>query len=309
MFSAPQYNTWIEMPYQPTQDGVLAYVRGVLEAGFLPGLLMIDDRWSVDYGNWTFDRARFPDQTAMNRQLHELGFSTMVSLVPFVSPDSANSRTAARRRLLITGTGCVKRCGPCRRWGSTASSSMPAICATIGPTTSPSAPGSDRPPVQLPGHDRRRGNLLVPERRATGSGTVRPVRPVLSALSDDEFSLARGGCWTRRTWLPSGFVSPPAQLIGDLGRLLDQPAATGEPILRPLAHEFPGYETVHDQFLLGADLLVAPVLRAGVTSRAALIPPGRWRSVGPAIDDAVLDGPTEVDVSLTLDSLPVWRRE
>ena len=55
-----QYNTWIEMPYHPTQEAVLDYARGALEAGFPPGLIMIDDRWSVDYGNWTFDRTRFP---------------------------------------------------------------------------------------------------------------------------------------------------------------------------------------------------------------------------------------------------------
>lgn len=53
MFTAPQYNTWIEMPYHPTEQLVLHYARGVLEAGFPPGLIMIDDRWSVDYGNWT----------------------------------------------------------------------------------------------------------------------------------------------------------------------------------------------------------------------------------------------------------------
>ena len=55
MFISPQYNTWIEMPYHPTQEAVLDYARGVLDAGLPPGLIMIDDRWSVDYGNWTFD--------------------------------------------------------------------------------------------------------------------------------------------------------------------------------------------------------------------------------------------------------------
>ena len=44
MFTAPQYNTWIEMPYHPTQKAVLDYARGALEAGFPPGLIMIDDR-------------------------------------------------------------------------------------------------------------------------------------------------------------------------------------------------------------------------------------------------------------------------
>ena len=41
MFTAPQYNTWMEMPYRPTQERVLAYARGILDAGFPPGLLMI----------------------------------------------------------------------------------------------------------------------------------------------------------------------------------------------------------------------------------------------------------------------------
>src|SRR3954452_8206991 len=101
MFSAPQYNTWIEMPYAPTQEGVLAYARGVLEAGFPPGLLMIDDRWSEDYGDWRFDPTRFPDPASMTAQLHAWGFAVMLWLVPFVSPDSETSRTAAARGWLV----------------------------------------------------------------------------------------------------------------------------------------------------------------------------------------------------------------
>lgn len=103
MFTAPQYNTWIEMPYLPTQEKVLAYAQGIVDAGFPPGLLMIDDRWSVDYGDWTFDRSRFPDPADMNRRLHSLGFTVMVWLVPFISPDSANSRTAAANGWLVKG--------------------------------------------------------------------------------------------------------------------------------------------------------------------------------------------------------------
>lgn len=103
MFTAPQYNTWIEMPFLPTQDKVLAYAQGIVDAGFPPGLLMIDDRWSVDYGDWAFDRSRFPDPAEMNRRLHALGFTVMLWLVPFVSPDSANSRTAAANGWLIKG--------------------------------------------------------------------------------------------------------------------------------------------------------------------------------------------------------------
>ena len=53
-------------------------------------------------------------------------------------------------------------------------------------------------------------------------------------------------------------------------------AATGEPILRPLAYVFPdgGYENVKDQFLMGDDLLVAPMVTKG-TARTVQIPPGQ----------------------------------
>jgi len=34
MFNGPQYNTWMELPYAPTQVGVLEYVRGLLDTGF-----------------------------------------------------------------------------------------------------------------------------------------------------------------------------------------------------------------------------------------------------------------------------------
>ncbi|NQW46310.1 MAG: hypothetical protein HQ464_00925 [Planctomycetes bacterium] len=56
-------------------------------------------------------------------------------------------------------------------------------------------------------------------------------------------------------------------------------AATGEPILRPLAYVFPdgGFEKVKDQFLTGDDLLVTPMVTKG-TSRSVLIPPGRWKA-------------------------------
>ncbi len=103
MFTAPQYNTWMEMPYRPTQEAVLAYARGILDAGFPPGLLMIDDRWSRDYGAWQFDGAAFPDPAAMIEQLHAWGFPVMVWLVPFLSPDGDSFRQAVRQGWLITG--------------------------------------------------------------------------------------------------------------------------------------------------------------------------------------------------------------
>jgi alpha-glucosidase len=63
---------------------------------------------------------------------------------------------------------------------------------------------------------------------------------------------------------------------------------------------------VWDQYFLGADLLVAPVLEPGAITRRVIVPPGRWVDLfgGPT----ELAGPAEVEVAVTLDEIPVFRR-
>ncbi|MEI8291107.1 MAG: glycoside hydrolase family 31 protein, partial [Verrucomicrobiota bacterium] len=89
LFSKPQYNTWIELTYYQNQNDVLKYARGILDHGFPPGVLMIDDTWQEDYGRWNFDAARFPNPKQMMDELHGLGFKVMLWMCPFISPDQA----------------------------------------------------------------------------------------------------------------------------------------------------------------------------------------------------------------------------
>ena len=74
--------------------------------------------------------------------------------------------------------------------------------------------------------------------------------------------------------------------------------------MRALAYHWPGYESVHDQFLLGETILVAPVLEAGARVRTVTLPPGRWRDAY----GTEVDGPAEIALEVTLESLPWWRR-
>lgn len=56
-------------------------------------------------------------------------------------------------------------------------------------------------------------------------------------------------------------------------------AETGQPINRPLVCEYPNDAAVHrlgDQFLVGPDILVAPVLFPGHDRRLVYLPPGVW---------------------------------
>lgn len=113
MFANPQYNTWIEMPYTPSQAQVIQYADSILAASLPPGVLFIDDNWAPDYGEWVFDNSRFPDPKRMLDYLHKKGFSVMVWVVPFVSPDSAQFRYLERAGYLLReGSGQVA----IRRW-------------------------------------------------------------------------------------------------------------------------------------------------------------------------------------------------
>lgn len=96
------------------------------------------------------------------------------------------------------------------------------------------------------------------------------------------------------------------QLAPEILELATQAARTGEPILRHLSYVYPreGYDHVHDQFLLGDDILVAPVLEPNAHSRIVCFPPGCW--VGDDGEQVV--GPCRHEVQAPLTRLPWFRK-
>ena len=84
----------------------------------------------------------------------------------------------------------------------------------------------------------------------------------------------------------------------------------GQPVMRALFYEFPDDPqtwAVDDQYLLGPDLLIAPVLAAGARERQVYLPAGaRWTD---AASGEVHQGGTAVRVAAPLDVLPLFLRE
>ena len=81
---------------------------------------------------------------------------------------------------------------------------------------------------------------------------------------------------------------------------------TGLPMLRSMDFQFPGkgYELVLDQFMMGDDLLVAPVVEGGAKTRTVVIPEGAWRSDR----GETVVGPKTVTVETPIDRLPYFER-
>ncbi len=69
-----------------------------------------------------------------------------------------------------------------------------------------------------------------------------------------------------------------AQLAPYVRALCDEAAATGLPLQRPmfLHYDTPAYYDIQDQYLYGADMIVAPVVAEGQDSRPVVIPDGDW---------------------------------
>lgn len=101
LFTYPQYNTWIELMYDQNERDILKYARAIIANGYPPGVLMIDDNWQEDYGNFEFSARRFQDPKGMMAELHRMGFKVMLWVCPFVSPDSQVFRQLAQDGLLL----------------------------------------------------------------------------------------------------------------------------------------------------------------------------------------------------------------
>ena len=83
---------------------------------------------------------------------------------------------------------------------------------------------------------------------------------------------------------------------------------TSKPLMRPLYFDHPNDEEVwrHPiQWMLGDDILVAPVIEAGATSWRVYLPAGEWVHVWTG---AASTGPSSVTVDVPIDRIPVFLR-
>ncbi len=89
--------------------------------------------------------------------------------------------------------------------------------------------------------------------------------------------------------------------------LAHKASVTGETIVRSLEYVFPGegFEKTTDIFMLGDDVLVAPVVEKGAVTRTLRLPRGTWS------DEAgnVYEGGREITVDAPLDYLPYFYRK
>jgi alpha-glucosidase len=99
------------------------------------------------------------------------------------------------------------------------------------------------------------------------------------------------------------------QLLPYLYSLFEEAARTGAPIARPLFYHYPADSAthlIHDQALLGRDLLLAPILRPGKVCREVYLPAGIWYDLR---SGERLAGPRQLLAEARLEALlPLYAR-
>ena len=74
-----------------------------------------------------------------------------------------------------------------------------------------------------------------------------------------------------------------------------------------MAFAFPenGYETIKDQFMLGDEILVAPVVEKGARSRTVIFPEGKWKSE----KGKTFTGGKAIEIDVPLERLPYFKKQ
>lgn len=89
-------------------------------------------------------------------------------------------------------------------------------------------------------------------------------------------------------------------------KLAKEASNTGEPIAKPMELAFPGngFEMIKDQFVLGNELIVAPVVEKGSRARKVILPKGEWQ----AEDGQKYKGGNTIEITVPLERLPFFRK-
>ncbi len=106
------------------------------------------------------------------------------------------------------------------------------------------------------------------------------------------------------------FLNLRERLVPYIYTLAEQANRTGVPVVRPAYLDYPGspeaYSTVDSQFMLGPDMLVAPITTPGAVGETRVwFPPGQWTDY---FTGRVYQGNTWASVSAGWDTMPVFLR-
>lgn len=148
------------------------------------------------------------------------------------------------------------------------------------------------------------GELLV---RWTQFGTFTPYfrnHSAINTVRQEPWSFGESVEQLTKKYIEQRYIWLP-----HLYTLFHEANQTGVPIMRPLVLEFPTDENtfnLSDQFMIGTNVIVAPILTPSTNHRVVYLPKGRWVNYW---TDEILDGNHHHLVEAPIDVLPIFIKQ
>jgi len=101
LWRKPIWTTWARFKTDIAQQRVIEFADEIITHGYPHGVMEIDDRWQIHYGDVTFDPKLFSDPRAMVDELHERGFAATCWVMPFINPEAKCFEVARARGYLL----------------------------------------------------------------------------------------------------------------------------------------------------------------------------------------------------------------
>lgn len=95
------------------------------------------------------------------------------------------------------------------------------------------------------------------------------------------------------------------EIADEIAELATRSDQTSEHIVRSMEHQYPdqGFAHIRDQFFVGANILVAPLVEDDARSRIVEFPPGNWLGD----DNFLVTGPASLEFQVPRSRLPFYR--
>jgi alpha-D-xyloside xylohydrolase len=98
-------------------------------------------------------------------------------------------------------------------------------------------------------------------------------------------------------------------LVPYIEKVMKEASENGSPAMRTMFYEFPKDEKcweLKDQYMFGSEYLVAPILKAGLTSRDVYLPAGKWENIHTG---EVVEGGKTITCDAPIHQIPVFKKK
>ena len=102
MFARPIWSTWAYYKKLIDQAELMKFARAILANNFTHSQLEIDDKWQTIYGDFEFERIKFPNMSETVSELNKLGFRTTLWVHPFANLRSDSYAILSNNMLAVS---------------------------------------------------------------------------------------------------------------------------------------------------------------------------------------------------------------